>query len=345
MSGMSSGRSRSGGSVDLDDGEPEVEVGAEAARVHLGAQVAVGGGDEAHVHRSVARWSPRAGPPGPPARAAAWAGARRAARQSRRGRPCRRRPPRRRPSAARGAGEGALLVAEQLALEEVRGDRAAVDDQEGLVRRARSGGWTLGRLALAGAGLALQQHRDVAGRGALQQREGGRASATELPTSEPKRVLSERPGAGCFVGAEARSAARAAQARAGCRSRSTASCHLRRRRDGAVAAAEVLHPRAPSGPTRTSQWKRETVGSPISIWFNGCEPSWRRSEGTIEESSRQLAVHPRSRKLCTARGTMVRPPSPASASVPSESSAVFFTTAGPDPQRQSEARPGEGAGP
>ena len=35
---------------DLDDGQPVVEILAEAARRHLVAEVAVGRGDDAHVH-------------------------------------------------------------------------------------------------------------------------------------------------------------------------------------------------------------------------------------------------------------------------------------------------------
>ena len=46
---MSSGRSRSGGTCSAHDREPEVEVRAEGAAVDLLAQVAVGGGDDAHV--------------------------------------------------------------------------------------------------------------------------------------------------------------------------------------------------------------------------------------------------------------------------------------------------------
>ena len=46
---MSSGRSRSGGSVDRHDVQAVEEVLAEAAGAHLVAQVAVGRGDQAHV--------------------------------------------------------------------------------------------------------------------------------------------------------------------------------------------------------------------------------------------------------------------------------------------------------
>src|SRR6185503_18389386 len=67
-----------------------------------------------------------------------------------------------------GAGEGALLVAEQLAGHERRRERAAVDGDERLalprpeiVQRART-------QLLAGARFADQQHRYVAAGGALE---------------------------------------------------------------------------------------------------------------------------------------------------------------------------------
>src|SRR5204863_3116288 len=75
-------------------------------------------------------------------------------------------------AARRGAGEGALLVAEQLALEEVLGDGAAVDDDEGAVL-ARAGLVDgLGGAALAGAGLALEEDVHVGLRRALEEGEG-----------------------------------------------------------------------------------------------------------------------------------------------------------------------------
>ena len=42
----------------LDDREPVVEVLAEAARVHLRREIAVGGGDDAHVDLRCVRWPP-----------------------------------------------------------------------------------------------------------------------------------------------------------------------------------------------------------------------------------------------------------------------------------------------
>src|SRR2546430_2026810 len=70
-----------------------------------------------------------------------------------------------------GAGEGAALVAEQLALQKLAGDGPAVDDDEGLVA-ARAGLVDRHRrLALAGAGLAFQEYGVFAGRHPLQERE------------------------------------------------------------------------------------------------------------------------------------------------------------------------------
>ena len=52
---MSSGRSRSGGDEDGKHAEAVVEVAAERAAGHHGVEVAVGGGDEPHVHLLRAR--------------------------------------------------------------------------------------------------------------------------------------------------------------------------------------------------------------------------------------------------------------------------------------------------
>src|SRR5690606_10649806 len=70
-----------------------------------------------------------------------------------------------------GAGERVSLVAEELALEEVRGDGGAVDGEERLVRArapAVDGG---GGGALAGPGLALQEDGHLRCGGALDERE------------------------------------------------------------------------------------------------------------------------------------------------------------------------------
>ena len=112
-------RSRSGGIVRVIAVEAEVEVAPEAAARHLRLEVAVGGGDEAHVDLARAGRRPRAAPRASRARAAAWPAARAAARRSRRGTPCRRRRGLEQAGLGlAGAGERAALVAEQLALEQ-----------------------------------------------------------------------------------------------------------------------------------------------------------------------------------------------------------------------------------
>ena len=61
--------------------------------------------------------------------------------------------------ALRGAGEGALLVAEQLALEQRLGQGGAVDRDERLAPPGREVVDRLGDQLLAGARFALDQHR------------------------------------------------------------------------------------------------------------------------------------------------------------------------------------------
>ena len=68
-----------------------------------------------------------------------------------------------------GAGECPFLVTEQLALEQIRGDRAAIDRHE---RMARAAGQLVDMARdhlLAGAGLAEDQHVGVEGRHLLDQ--------------------------------------------------------------------------------------------------------------------------------------------------------------------------------
>ncbi|MNN05856.1 hypothetical protein D3C81_1186290 [compost metagenome] len=67
------------------------------------------------------------------------------------------------------AGKGALLHAKQLRLDQLIGNRRAVDRDEGLVSTATDAVQRLRKTLLANAGLAQQQHRHVAGRCALQQ--------------------------------------------------------------------------------------------------------------------------------------------------------------------------------
>src|SRR6185436_17184045 len=71
--------------------------------------------------------------------------------------------------ALRRAGEGALLVAEELGLEQVLGNRRAVDrDKRPVVARAERVEGAREQL-LAGAALALEEHRRVGGGGAVQR--------------------------------------------------------------------------------------------------------------------------------------------------------------------------------
>ena len=165
--------------LDREHGEAVVEVGAErAARDHL-LEVPVRRGDDPHVHLH------RLGP-ADALDLALLEGAqqphldrRRARRPPRRGRSCRRPPARTAPAPPERAGEGPLLVAEELALDEALRDRAEV-------HRRRTARRSAGELVdhpreplLAGAGLAADEHgrgrrrdephalEDVAHRGAL----------------------------------------------------------------------------------------------------------------------------------------------------------------------------------
>ncbi len=121
-------------------------------------------------------------PPG--GRAGAWSGGPRRGRRSRRGRGCRPRPPRSGPRAGAGAGERALLVAEELALDQRGGEGGDVDGDEGrpLARPVIVDG--AGHQLLAGAALAGDEHRD--GRG------GG--PADRLPHPEHARALADERG-------------------------------------------------------------------------------------------------------------------------------------------------------
>ena len=113
---MSSFRSRSGGIVDRKHRQPEIEILAKLPRARKRLQIAIGRGDDAHVHlqRDVAAHALET--PLFDARAGSWPAARAAARRSRRGTACRDARSSKRPGLARvRAGEGAVLVSEQLA--------------------------------------------------------------------------------------------------------------------------------------------------------------------------------------------------------------------------------------
>ena len=136
------------------------------------------------------------------------------------------------PARARSrAGERALLVAEQLGLEQVGRDGAAVDDDE---RPARARAGLVDRLAqhvLAGAGLALDQHGGVGGGDARQPARTAGASPSIAPTagrSAPSRRAgarrirpAPRSGPACARGPASHGAERTLRAprrpRCGCR--------------------------------------------------------------------------------------------------------------------------------
>ncbi len=67
-----------------------------------------------------------------------------------------------------GAGEGALLVAEEFALDEVLGDGAAVEDHEGAVAASRGRVGGAGDDLFAGAGLALDHDGGIGRRDLLE---------------------------------------------------------------------------------------------------------------------------------------------------------------------------------
>src|SRR5262249_54747783 len=95
-----------------------------------------------------------------------------------------------------GAGEGALLVAEELALQEVRGERAAVDDDEGTAAARARPVHRLGGAALAGAGLALEEHRGVGGRDPLEETDGDAHLPRRADQAPEARGAGERGGGG-----------------------------------------------------------------------------------------------------------------------------------------------------
>jgi len=91
-----------------------------------------------------------------------------------------------------GAGEAAAVVAEHLALDEIRGDRAAVDREE---RAAPAQAQIVDRLCgqlLAGAGFAGQQHRGLGARDAADRVVDGlhrrRAAEHATEAAEPLQL-------------------------------------------------------------------------------------------------------------------------------------------------------------
>ena len=158
---MSLGRSRSGGISDRKHRQPEVEVLAELARRDRGLQVAVRRRDDAHVdvqrHRAADALEPLLLERAQDLRlqrqrqlADLVEEQRAAVRELELARLARRR-----------AGERALLVAEQLRLEQRLGNRRAVDRDERAVGARAQRVQRAREQLLAGAALAFEQHRRV----------------------------------------------------------------------------------------------------------------------------------------------------------------------------------------
>src|SRR5262249_41465002 len=143
---------------ELDDVQPEVQVGAKASGVDLGAEIAIRRGDQSRVDldRRAAADSLEAALPekaeerrpgrrGQPADLVEESGAGRRRLQ----------PP---GIVLPGAGEGALHVPEELALEEVLGERRARDRHEWTVVPVAPRVDLTGEDGLPGAALAGEQH-------------------------------------------------------------------------------------------------------------------------------------------------------------------------------------------
>ena len=125
---MSSRRSRSG-AMDRDHVQPVVEVLAEAPGGDLVAEVAVGGGDHAHVDvPRLRRADPLTSPSWSTRSSLAWKSADISPISSRKSVPPSARS--KQPARAGAPGEGAALVAEELALEHAGRERRAVDGDE-----------------------------------------------------------------------------------------------------------------------------------------------------------------------------------------------------------------------
>jgi hypothetical protein len=159
--------------ADDEHREPVVEVGAEAVRVDLGVEVTVARGDDPDVDGTALGAADALD-------LAAIDGAEELGLEVEREladlveeQGAARRRLERADAGRAGAGEGAGLVAEQLGLEQVRRDRAAVDDHERAVAARALEMQRLGGELLAGAALALEEHGGVGRRGGLEEREGG----------------------------------------------------------------------------------------------------------------------------------------------------------------------------
>ena len=94
-------------------------------------------------------------------------------------------------------GEGAALVAEELALEQLGRHRAAVYDEERFVAPAAAAVDRLGRDFLAGAGLALEHDGRVAGAGLAEHVEHGLHGLRTADHATKSLATRMRVGSGC----------------------------------------------------------------------------------------------------------------------------------------------------
>ena len=170
------------------------EIFPKAARLHLGFEVAVGGGDDAHIHRQLALGADR--PDGflfqSPQQGRLHGERHLAYLVQKEGALVG--DPEQAVAPLAGAGEGPLHVAEQLAFQQLGGDGGTVERHEGphpageLMQGA-------GHQLLAGAGLPLHQHGSIGGRhsgdeclelpglGAVAD-QGGREQLAHLPAQQ-----------------------------------------------------------------------------------------------------------------------------------------------------------------
>src|SRR5690606_19639874 len=92
------------------------------------------------------------------------------------------------------SGERALLVPEELALEQALGDGGAIDRDEALVAAPAHAVDGAGEAALAGAGLAREQHGGVRGRrllGLVHERAHRRRATDELAFADLGQPLTQ----------------------------------------------------------------------------------------------------------------------------------------------------------
>ena len=166
---MSSRRSRRGGDGDPDDVQPVVEVLAETARLHVVLDVPVRGRHDAHVDGHLGA---RADAPDlallQDAQELHLGGESQLPDLVEKDRPALRVAEETGPARDR-PGEGALLVAEELRLDERLGHRSAVDDEERLLAAVARVVDRAGDALLAGAALARDEHGRAGAGDALRQ--------------------------------------------------------------------------------------------------------------------------------------------------------------------------------